>query len=70
MKPERIVGHWRRRAGCSALRVAIYGFVAEASGMVGGLLGAFLTAGVIAVGAVVLSTLMRKTEGAAHPAAH
>jgi DHA2 family lincomycin resistance protein-like MFS transporter len=38
--------------------------------MVAGMHAAFLTAAVIAVAAVVLSTMMRKTEGAAHPGAH
>ncbi|WP_028276922.1 MDR family MFS transporter [Arthrobacter sp. I3] len=57
-------------AAGTALLVSIYAFVAVASGMVAGMHAAFLTAAVIAVAAVVLSTMMRKTEGAGHPAAH
>jgi DHA2 family lincomycin resistance protein-like MFS transporter len=38
--------------------------------MVAGMQAAFLTAAVIAVAAVVLSTMMRKTAGAAQPATH
>src|SRR6478672_6468392 len=57
-------------AAGTAILVSIYAFVAVASGMVAGMHAAFLTAAVIAVAAVVLSTMMRKTEGAAHPGAH
>ena len=57
-------------AAGTALLVSIYAFVAVSSGMVAGMHAAFLTAAVIAVAAVVLSAMMRKTEGAAHPAAH
>ena len=57
-------------AAGTALLVSIYAFVAEASGMVAGMQAAFLTAAVIALAAVVLSTMMRKTVGAVQPAAH
>ncbi|SDP71117.1 MFS transporter, DHA2 family, lincomycin resistance protein [Arthrobacter sp. ok909] len=57
-------------AAGTALLVSIYAFVAAASGMVAGMHAAFLTAAVIALGAVVLSAMMRKTAGAAQPVAH
>jgi DHA2 family lincomycin resistance protein-like MFS transporter len=57
-------------AAGTALLVSIYAFVAAASGMVAGMHAAFLTAAVISIAAVVLSAMMRKTEGAAQPAAH
>jgi len=46
--------------------------VSAGSGIVAGMHAAFLTAAVIAVAAVVLSAMMRKTAGAEHPvpAAH
>ena len=52
-------------AAGTALLVSIYAFVAAGSGMVAGMHAAFLTAAVIAVAAVVLSALMRKTAGRA-----
>jgi DHA2 family lincomycin resistance protein-like MFS transporter len=57
-------------AAGTALLVSIYAFVASASGMVAGMHAAFLTAAVIALGAVVLSAMMRKTAGVAQPVAH
>ena len=57
-------------AAGTALLVSIYAFVAESSGMVAGMHAAFLTAAVIALAAVVLSAMMRKTAGAAQPAPH
>ena len=62
-------------AAGTALLVSIYAFVAAASGTVAGMHAAFLTAAVISVAAVVLSAMMRKTEGSktestAQPAAH
>ena len=58
-------------AAGTALLVSIFAVVSAASGLVAGMSAAFLTATVIAVAAVVLSAMMRKTEGAAPaPAAH
>ncbi|UKA54728.1 DHA2 family efflux MFS transporter permease subunit [Arthrobacter sp. FW305-BF8] len=58
-------------AAGTALLVSIFAFVSAASGLVAGMNAAFLTATVIAVAAVVLSTMMRKTAGAeGTPAAH
>jgi DHA2 family lincomycin resistance protein-like MFS transporter len=55
-------------AAGTALLVSIYAVVSAASGIVAGMHAAFLTAAVIAVAAVVLSAMMRKTAGAEHPA--
>jgi DHA2 family lincomycin resistance protein-like MFS transporter len=58
-------------AAGTALLVSIFALVSAGSGLVAGMNAAFLTATVIAVAAVVPSTMMRKTavtEGA--PAAH
>ncbi|MDQ0848177.1 DHA2 family lincomycin resistance protein-like MFS transporter [Arthrobacter sp. B3I9] len=55
-------------AAGTALLVSIYAVVAASSGMVAGMHAAFLTAAAIAVAAVVLSALMRKTAAAEHPA--
>jgi MFS transporter, DHA2 family, lincomycin resistance protein len=55
-------------AAGTALLVSIYAVVAAGSGMVAGMHAAFLTAAAIAVAAVVLSALMRKTAAAQHPA--
>ena len=52
-------------AAGTALLVSIYAVVAASSGLVGGMQAAFLTAAVIAVGALVLSSMLRRTEGAA-----
>ncbi len=52
-------------AAGTALLVSIFAVVSAASGFVAGMQAAFLTATLIAVVAVVLSTMMRKTEGAA-----
>ena len=60
-------------AAGTALLVSIYAFVSAGSGMVAGMHAAFLTAAVIAVAAVVLSAMMRKTagaEGAQPPTSH
>ncbi|MGO4121218.1 MDR family MFS transporter [Arthrobacter sp. YAF16] len=57
-------------AAGTALLVSIYAVVSAGSGIVAGMHAAFLTAAAIALAAVVLSVLMRKTEGAAGPAAH
>lgn len=59
-------------AAGTALLVSIYAVVSAGSGIVAGMHAAFLTAAVIAVAAVVLSAMMRKTAGAEHPspAAH
>lgn len=59
-------------AGGTALLVSIFAVVSAASGLVAGMSAAFLTATVIAVAAVVLSAMMRKTEGAGpgHGPAH
>jgi DHA2 family lincomycin resistance protein-like MFS transporter len=51
-------------AAGTALLVSIFAVVSAASGLVAGMSAAFLTATVIAVAAVVLSAMMRKTEGA------
>ncbi|MCU1532621.1 MAG: drug resistance transporter, EmrB/QacA subfamily [Arthrobacter sp.] len=56
-------------AAGTALLVSIYAVVSAASGMIAGMHAAFLTAAVIALAAVVLSTMMRKTAGAEQPAA-
>ncbi len=56
-------------AAGTALLVSIYAVVSAASGMVAGMHAAFLTAAVIAVAAVVLSAMMRKTAGVEHSAA-
>ncbi|HSO90391.1 MAG TPA: DHA2 family efflux MFS transporter permease subunit [Arthrobacter sp.] len=55
-------------AAGTALLVSIYAVVSASAGMVAGMHAAFLTASVIAVAAVVLSALMRKTAAAEHPA--
>jgi DHA2 family lincomycin resistance protein-like MFS transporter len=52
-------------AAGTALLVSIFAVVSAGSGLVAGMSAAFLTATVIAVAAVVLSAMMRKTEGAA-----
>ncbi|PTT70613.1 DHA2 family efflux MFS transporter permease subunit [Arthrobacter sp. HMWF013] len=59
-------------AAGTALLVSIFAVVSAASGLVAGMSAAFLTATVIALAAVVLSAMMRKTEGAApgHGPAH
>ena len=57
-------------AAGTALLVSIFAVVSAGSGIVAGMHAAFLTAAAIALAAVVLSVLMRKTEGAAGPAAH
>jgi DHA2 family lincomycin resistance protein-like MFS transporter len=51
-------------AAGTALLVSIFAVVSAASGLVAGMSAAFLTATVIAVAAVVLSAMMRKTKGA------
>ncbi|MFJ5697339.1 MDR family MFS transporter [Arthrobacter sp. NPDC093139] len=51
-------------AAGTALLVSIYAVVAAGSGVVAGMSAAFLTATVIAVAAIVLSAMMRKTAGA------
>ncbi|MET1064217.1 MAG: MDR family MFS transporter [Arthrobacter sp.] len=56
-------------AAGTALLVSIYAVVSAGAGMVAGMHAAFLTASVIAVAAVVLSTLMRKTTAVEHPVA-
>jgi DHA2 family lincomycin resistance protein-like MFS transporter len=53
-------------AAGTALLVSIYAVVSAAAGMVAGMQAAFLTAAVIALAAVVLSAMMRKTAGAEH----
>lgn len=55
-------------AAGTALLVSIYAVVSASAGMVAGMHAAFLTASVIAVAAVVLAALMRKTAAAEHPA--
>ncbi|KRE81270.1 MDR family MFS transporter [Arthrobacter sp. Soil764] len=50
-------------AAGTALLVSIFAVVSAASGLVAGMSAAFLTATVIALAAVVLSAMMRKTEG-------
>ncbi|MCU1511755.1 MAG: drug resistance transporter, EmrB/QacA subfamily [Arthrobacter sp.] len=57
-------------AAGTALLVSIYAVVAASAGMVAGMHAAFLTAAAIALAAVVLSALMRKTAAAEHPAPH
>lgn len=59
-------------AAGTALLVSIYAVVSAGSGIVAGMHASFLTAAIIAVAAVVLSAMMRKTAGAEHPvpAAH
>jgi len=57
-------------AAGTALLVSIFAVVSAGAGIVAGMHAAFLTAAVIALAAVVLSVLMRKTEGAGGPAAH
>ncbi len=57
-------------AAGTALLVSIYAVVAASSGTVAGMHAAFLTAAVIALAAVVLSAMMRKTAGTAQPAGH
>jgi len=56
-------------AAGTALLVSIYAVVSAAAGMVAGMQAAFLTAAVIALAAVVLSAMMRKTAGAERAAA-
>ncbi|WP_457947631.1 MDR family MFS transporter [Pseudarthrobacter sp. alpha12b] len=51
-------------AAGTALLVSIFAVVSAASGLVAGMSAAFMTATVIALAAVVLSAMMRKTEGA------
>ena len=51
-------------AAGTALLVSIFAVVSAALGLVAGMSAAFLTATVIALAAVVLSAMMRKTEGA------
>jgi DHA2 family lincomycin resistance protein-like MFS transporter len=55
-------------AAGTALLVSIFAVVSATSGLVAGMSAAFMTATVIALAAVVLSAMMRKTEGA--PAGH
>ena len=55
-------------AAGTALLVSVYAVVSASAGMVAGMHAAFLTASVIAVAAVVLAALMRKTT-AVEPAA-
>ncbi|TLM88084.1 MDR family MFS transporter [Pseudarthrobacter sp. NamE5] len=50
-------------AAGTALLVSIFAVVSTTSGLVAGMSAAFLTATVIALAAVVLSAMMRKTEG-------
>jgi len=57
-------------AAGTALLVSIFAAVSASAGMVAGMHAAFLTAAAIALAAVVLSALMRKTDGASGPAAH
>ncbi|MDN3936052.1 MDR family MFS transporter [Arthrobacter sp. YD4] len=57
-------------AAGTALLVSIFAVVSVSSGPAAGMHAAFLTAASIAVAALVLSLLMRKTEGAAGPAGH
>ena len=52
-------------AAGTALLVSIFAVVSAASGLVAGMSAAFLTATVIALAAVVLSAMMRKTQGTA-----
>ena len=55
-------------AAGTALLVSVYAVVSAGSGIVAGMHAAFLTAAIIAVAAVVLSAMMRKTAGAEQPA--
>jgi DHA2 family lincomycin resistance protein-like MFS transporter len=55
-------------AAGTALLVSIYAVVAAGAGIVAGMHAAFLSAAVIALAAVVLAAMMRKTAGAGHPA--
>jgi DHA2 family lincomycin resistance protein-like MFS transporter len=55
-------------AAGTALLVSIYAVVAAGAGIVAGMHAAFLAAAVIALAAVVLAAMMRKTAGAGHPA--
>ena len=66
-----IMGTLQQVAGAAgtALLVSIYAVVSASAGMVAGMHAAFLTASVIAVAAVVLSAMMRKTAAVDHPAA-
>ncbi|TLM83032.1 multidrug efflux MFS transporter [Pseudarthrobacter sp. NamE2] len=57
-------------AAGTALLVSIFAVVSATSGLVAGMGAAFLTATVVAFAAVVLSVMMRKTEGAGHGPAH
>jgi DHA2 family lincomycin resistance protein-like MFS transporter len=57
-------------AAGTALLVSIYAVVSAASGIIAGMHAAFLTAAAIALAAVVLAAMMRKTDGAAQAAAH
>jgi DHA2 family lincomycin resistance protein-like MFS transporter len=57
-------------AAGTALLVSIFAAVSAGSGIVAGMHAAFLTAAAIALAAVVLSLLMRKTDGAAAPGGH
>ncbi|WP_045731899.1 DHA2 family efflux MFS transporter permease subunit [Pseudarthrobacter chlorophenolicus] len=57
-------------AAGTALLVSIFSVVSATSGLVAGMSAAFMTATVIAFAAVVLSAMMRKTEGAGHGPAH
>ncbi|WP_258804487.1 MDR family MFS transporter [Pseudarthrobacter sp. NS4] len=51
-------------AAGTALLVSIFAVVSATSGLVAGMSAAFMTATVIALAAIVLSAMMRKTEGA------
>ena len=57
-------------AAGTALLVSIYAVVSASAGTVEGMHAAFLTASVLAVAAVVLSAMMRKTAAVDHPATH
>lgn len=57
-------------AAGTALLVSIFAVVSAGSGITAGMHAAFLTAAAIALAAVVLAALMRKTEGAAGPGGH
>lgn len=57
-------------AAGTALLVSIYAVVSASSGLVAGMQAAFLAATVIALVAVVLSAMMRKTEGAGAHGGH
>ncbi|KRE81856.1 MDR family MFS transporter [Arthrobacter sp. Soil763] len=57
-------------AAGTALLVSIFAAVSAAAGLVAGMHAAFLAAAGIALAAVVLSVLMRKTDGAASPGGH